>query len=79
MVNDETSMRNPDFSTVIYPIADKLAQRRLAAKNGREKEEAKKETAKKTAAQKLHLQQKRSEAFQKYQDSMNSISSSPIK
>ena len=32
-----------------------------------EKVEEKKETAKKTANQKLHLQQKRCEAFQKFQ------------
>ena len=77
LVNDETSIRNPDSITGIYITADKVAQCRLVAENRREKEEAKKETAKKTATRKLHLQQKRSEAFQKCQDFMNSLSPSP--
>ena len=47
--------------------------------NRRETQEVKKETAKKTATRKLHLQQKRCEAFQKYQDFMNSLSLSPTK
>ena len=41
LVNDETSRRNPDFSLVIYLIADKLAQYILVDNNRREKEEAK--------------------------------------
>ena len=57
MVNDKTSMRNPDSSTVIYLTAAKVAQFRLVAGNRREKEEAKNESAKKTATRKLHLQQ----------------------
>ena len=57
LVNDETSMRNPDYSLVIYLIADKVAQYRLVAENRREKEEAKHQTAKKTFTQKFHLQQ----------------------
>ena len=69
-------MRNPDSSTVIYLTAAKVAQCRLVAGNRREKEEAKKETAKKTFTQKLNLQQKRCEAFHKFQDSMNSLPSS---
>ena len=76
LVNDETSMRNPDSSSGIYLTTDKVAQFRLVAGNRREKEEAKKETAKKTFTQKLNLQQMRCEAFQKFQDSMNSLSSS---
>ena len=73
LVNDETSMRNPDYSLVIYLIADKVAQYRLVAENSREKEEAKHQTAKKTFTQKFHIQQKRCEAFQKCQCSMNII------
>ena len=49
LVNDETSMRNPDSSMGIYLTAAKVAQCTLVADNRREKEEAKKETAKKTA------------------------------
>ena len=48
MVNDETSMRNPDSSLGIYLTAAKLAQRIIVAENKREKQEAKKERAKKT-------------------------------
>ena len=48
LVNDETSMRNPDYSLVIYLTAAKVAQCRLMAENRREKEEEKMETAKKT-------------------------------
>ena len=44
---------------------------------GEKKEEAKKETAKNTFIQKIHLQQKRCKAFRKFQDSMNSLLSSP--
>ena len=79
LVNDETSTRNPDLSTIIYLTADKLAQCRLLSENRREKEEAKKETSKKTLIQKFHLQQKRCEAFHKYQDSTESLLSSPTK
>ena len=56
LVNDETSMRNPDSSMVIYLYADKVELCRLVAKNRREKEEEKKETEKKTTIRKLHLQ-----------------------
>ena len=42
LVNDETSMRNPDSSLVIYLTSAKLAQCRLVGDNRREKEEAKK-------------------------------------
>ena len=48
LVNYETSMRNPDYSLVIYLTAAKVAQCRLMAENRREKEEGKMETAKKT-------------------------------
>ena len=78
-VNDETSTSNPDFSTGIYLTADKVLQFRLVYDNRREKEEAKKEIAKKTLTRNLHLQQKRCEAFQKFQDSMNSLLLSPNK
>ena len=50
LVNDETSMRNPNYSLGIYLNADKLSQCRLVGENRREKEEVKKETAKKTFA-----------------------------
>ena len=36
LVNDETSRRNPDSSSVIYLTADKVAQCRLVADNRRE-------------------------------------------
>ena len=49
LVNDETSMRNPDSRTRIYLTAAKVVKFRLVADNRREKEEAKKETVKKTA------------------------------
>ena len=77
--NDVTTRKNPDSSPGIYLTAAKVAQYRLVAENKRDKEKAKKETAKKTAAQKLCLQQKISEAFQKFQDSMYSLSLSPSK
>ena len=48
LVNDETSSSNPDYSSVIYPTAAKVAQYRLVDENRREREDAKKETAKKT-------------------------------
>ena len=79
LVNDETSTRNPDLSTIIYLTAAKLAQCRLLSENRREKEEAKNETSKKTATQKLNLQKKRCEDIQKCQYSINSISLSPAK
>ena len=67
----------PWFQFRDLPHASKVAQYRLMAENRREKEEAKKETAKKIATPKLHIQQKRYEAFQKFQDSMKSLLSSP--
>ena len=79
LVNDETSTSNPDFSTRIYLTADKVAQYILLYDNRIEKVEAKKETEKNTDNQKLHLQQKRCEAFQKLQDSMNILLPSPTK
>ena len=42
LVNDETSMRKPDFSLVIYPTAAKVLQYRLVEENRKEREEAKK-------------------------------------
>ena len=42
LVNDETSMRKPDYSSVIYLTADKVAQFILVSENRIEKEEAKK-------------------------------------
>ena len=41
MVNDETSMRNPDLSTRIYLTATNVEKCRLLSENTREKEEAK--------------------------------------
>ena len=40
LVNDETSMRNPDFSTVIYLAVAKVAQRTLLYYNSIENEES---------------------------------------
>ena len=77
LVNEETSMRNPDSSLGIYLTAAKVVQCRLLDENRKGKEEAKKETAKKTATRKFHLQQNRCEAFRKFQDSMNSLMPSP--
>ena len=54
----------------------KLAQCRQVAKNRREKEEAKKATEKKIATRKVHLQIKRSEAFDRCINYMKSLSSS---
>ena len=72
-----TTRKNPDSISEIYLTAAKAAQCRLVAEDRIKKEESKKETAKKISDQKLCLQQKRSEAFQKCQDSMYSLSSSP--
>ena len=79
LVNDETSTRNPGFSTRIYHTAGEIAQCILVSDIRREKVEAKKETTKKTANQKLHLQQNRCGAFQKLQDYINSPPLSPTK
>ena len=46
LVNDETSMRNPDSSSGIYLTAAKVAQGGLVADNRREKEETKKGNSK---------------------------------
>ena len=74
LVNDETSTRNPDSSSVIYLTAAKVSKCRLVDENRRENEEAKKKIEKKTSTQNLHLQQKRSEDFQKFKEYMNSLS-----
>ena len=68
-----TNRKNPYPSLGIYLISYKVAQFRLMDKNKREKEQANKKKAKKTTSRKLCLQEKRSEDFQKYQDSMNSL------
>ena len=49
LANNETSMKNIDYISLIYLTDDKVAQFRLVAENRKEKEETKKETAKKTA------------------------------
>ena len=46
LVNDETSTRNPNLSTVIYINAAKIAQCRMVSDKRREKEESKKENSK---------------------------------
>ena len=56
LINDETSMRNPYYSSGIYLTAAKVAKCRLVADNMKEKEEAKRETAKKTAKRNFYLQ-----------------------
>ena len=63
LVNDETSMRNPDSSLGIYLTVAKVVQYILVTENRREKEEAKNETEKNTFTQNLHLQQKQCEDF----------------
>ena len=76
LVNDDnniTTRKRPKLNSRIYLAAAKVAQCRMVAENRREKEEVKKETAKKTAARKVCLQQKLSEAFQKFQDCMDNI------
>ena len=73
---DANTRRNPDSTSGIYLTAVKVAQCRQVAKNRREKEEAKKVTAKKTATRKVHLQLKRSGAFDRCINSVNSLSSS---
>ena len=55
--------RNPNSTSGIYLTAVKVAQCRHVATNRREMEEAKKITTKKIATRKIHLQLKRSEAF----------------
>ena len=57
------------------PIVEVLKCRKLD-ENRREEEEGKKVTAKKTATRKVHLQLKRSEYFDGYINSMNSLYSS---
>ena len=37
LVNDETSIRNPDYSTEIYLTSTKLEQLRMVARNSIEK------------------------------------------
>ena len=66
-------MRNHDLSTGINLTAAKVSQCRLVDDITIEREEAKKETAKKIAIQNLHIQQKRSEDFHKYQEYMYSL------
>ena len=64
LVNEDTATRrNPDSTSGIYLTAVKVAQYIKVAENRREKKEAKNITSKKTATRKIHLQLKRSEAF----------------
>ena len=79
MENYVTTTKKPDPSSGIYRTTAEVAQYRSVAENRREKKEAKKETGNKTAAQRMCLQQNISEAFQKSQDSMYSISLSTSK
>ena len=79
LVKDVTYRRNPYSNSGIYLNSAKIVQYRLVAENRREKEEAKKETANNTSTQKLYPQQKQCEYFQKCQESMNIILSSPRK
>ena len=73
---DANTRRNPNSTSGIYLTAVKVAQCRQVAANRREMEEAKNITAKKTSTRKVHLQLKRSEAFDRCINSMNSLSSS---
>ena len=59
----------------MYLTAVKVAQCRQVAENRREKEEAKKETENNTSTKKVHLQLKRSEAFDRCIKYINSLSS----
>ena len=73
---DASTRRDHNSTSGIYLTAVKVAQCRQVDANRREMEEAKKITAKKTATRKIHLQLKRSEAFDMCIKSMNSLSSS---
>ena len=72
-------MMNTDSSKLIYLTAAKVAQCILVADNRIENEAANKETVKNTDTWRLNLQQKWSEAFHKFQVSMNILSLSPTK
>ena len=71
---DANTRRNPNSTLGIYLIAAKVSQCIQVAVNRREMDEAKNVTAKKTATRKIHLQLKRSEAFDMCGNSMNSLS-----
>ena len=71
---DANNRRNPNSTSGIYLTTAKVAQFRQVAANRREMDEAKKITAKMTATIKIHLQLKRSEAFDMCIKSMNSMS-----
>ena len=58
-----TTRRNPDSTSEIYLIAVKAAQCRQVDENRREKGEVKKEIAIETLTINVHLQLKRSKAF----------------
>ena len=70
---DAKTRRNPNSSSGIYHTAAKVAQCRQVAANRIAVDEAKKITAKKTATRKIHLQLKRSKAFDMCINSMNSL------
>ena len=75
--NEDADTRiNLNSTLGIYLTAAKVAQCIQVAVNRREMDEAKKITAKKTATRKILLQVKRSEAFDMYINSINSLSSS---
>ena len=73
---DANTRINLNSTSGIYLTAAKVTQCRQVAVNRREMDEAKNTTAKKTATRKILLQVKRSEAFDKCINSMNSLSSS---
>ena len=58
LVNDETSMGNPNSNTGIYITAAKVAQNGLVDDNKREKEETKKENSKKDSHPKVAYSKK---------------------
>ena len=75
LANDEANTRrNPNSTSRIYLTAAKVAQVRQVATNRRALDEAKKTTAKKTATRKIHLQLKRSKAFDMCINSIKSLS-----
>ena len=71
---DTTTRGHPNSTSGIYLTTVKVIQFRQLANNRREKEEAKKVTSKQIATRKVHLQLKRSEAFNRCINSINSMS-----
>ena len=71
---DANNRRKPNSTLGIYLTAAKVSQCRHVAVNRRAADEEKKITVKKKATRKIHLQLKRSEAFDMCINSMSSMS-----